>query len=283
MRELILIISALGLFQQAICQCVDFSIGNEWHYYATSYLDDVYNEHWYYSIVVSETLMVTDQHFENYAVVESPDAVSYLRADTLAVYKYDLDAASESMLYHFEVIPGDTTLLFGGQWPVISNHEMVVLGTTQRVVRISREYGWMGQLGSSKSYSTLFGVWSWESWWWADFDGVVKVGAIVDGIEYGDYLAIQDPWALPSSFEMSCFPNPFNATANFRCKLSTSGLYRLAIFNALGQFVTEIFHGDLPAGNHVFSFDGTQFSSGSYLVVLEGHDHVKAERITLIK
>ena len=80
MRELILIISALGLFQQAICQCVDFSIGNEWHYYATSYLDDVYNEHWYYSIVVSETLMVTDQHFENYAVVESPDAVSYLRA-----------------------------------------------------------------------------------------------------------------------------------------------------------------------------------------------------------
>jgi len=60
------------------------------------------------------------------------------------------------------------------------------------------------------------------------------------------------------------------------------------VFNVLGEKIKNVFNGYLPAGNHIFKWDGTnEFStiqsSGHFLVVVRSNQMMKAVKITLLK
>lgn len=77
---------------------------------------------------------------------------------------------------------------------------------------------------------------------------------------------------LPATvFLINAYPNPFNPQATVAVDMQSSGELRVEIFNVLGQSVSTLFSGSLPAGRHSFTWNpqeesGGAVSSGVYLI-----------------
>ena len=89
-------------------------------------------------------------------------------------------------------------------------------------------------------------------------------------------------------FTVTSFPNPFNSNASVFIQLSEGDEISVDVFNVLGEKIKNVFNGYLPAGNHIFKWDGTnEFStiqsSGHFLVVVRSNQMMKAVKITLLK
>ncbi len=65
---------------------------------------------------------------------------------------------------------------------------------------------------------------------------------------------------------VSCHPNPFNPVTTVRFDLPTAGDVKVLAYNVLGQQVALLHSGRLEAGRHDVRFDGSNLSSGMYLV-----------------
>ncbi len=61
-------------------------------------------------------------------------------------------------------------------------------------------------------------------------------------------------------------PNPFNAFTEVLINLPESGFLELNIFNLSGQMVATLVKGDVSAGRHVYTIDGSSLASGVYFV-----------------
>ena len=92
-----------------------------------------------------------------------------------------------------------------------------------------------------------------------------------------------DSAATISSFALSAFPNPFNTTTTIRFDLAQSGKATLDVFDLLGRHVDTLVSGQLGAGEHQASWDGSRYSSGLYFVRLETAQGVRVQKIALLK
>lgn len=76
--------------------------------------------------------------------------------------------------------------------------------------------------------------------------------------------------ALPTSLAIvSCYPNPFNPTLTVQFDLPQDGPVHVKAFNLLGQQVALLMNGPLDAGRHQTRFDGSQLSTGMYIIQVE--------------
>ena len=95
--------------------------------------------------------------------------------------------------------------------------------------------------------------------------------------------------ALPTSFSLEQnYPNPFNPTTEIAFALPTDSYVELNVFNILGQKVTTLVAGDKPAGNHVFTWDGTDSDGGSvasgiYFYRISADNFTAAKKMMLLK
>ncbi|NUQ81606.1 MAG: T9SS type A sorting domain-containing protein [Bacteroidetes bacterium] len=79
------------------------------------------------------------------------------------------------------------------------------------------------------------------------------------------------------------YPNPFNPVTTFEISLKAPQTVRLAVYNLLGQQVSELVSGELGAGRHSFPFNGSNLSSGTYFYRLETAGEVKTGKLQLLK
>ncbi len=86
-----------------------------------------------------------------------------------------------------------------------------------------------------------------------------------------------------SSWLEQNYPNPFNPTTTIRYALPERSPVTLAVFNALGQQVAVLQHGEQEAGYHEAQFDGSELASGIYLYRLQAGDFVQTRRLVLIR
>jgi hypothetical protein len=63
-------------------------------------------------------------------------------------------------------------------------------------------------------------------------------------------------------------PNPFNPSTLMHLSLPHETFVTLAVFDTYGRAVVMLHDGELSAGEHVFSFDGSALPSGSYHALL---------------
>lgn len=101
-------------------------------------------------------------------------------------------------------------------------------------------------------------------------------------------FALED-MELPLSYELSQnYPNPFNPSTTIKFFLPTQTHVRLEVFNILGQRVTTLVDGDLPAGQHQVEWDGRNeqgrpVSSGVYFYRVVTDEFYKSKKMMLIK
>lgn len=78
----------------------------------------------------------------------------------------------------------------------------------------------------------------------------------------------EDP-DLPSEIDLrQNYPNPFNPSTQISFTLPAAQNVQLAVFNSLGQQLEILHTGVLQAGEHTFTFNASELSSGIYLTRL---------------
>lgn len=95
--------------------------------------------------------------------------------------------------------------------------------------------------------------------------------------------------AVPTSYSLNQnYPNPFNPSTEIAFALPQAGHVSLTVYNVLGQSVRTLVDGDLEAGSHQVTWDGSDSrgsvtASGIYFYRIQTRDFVATKKMTLLK
>ncbi len=93
-----------------------------------------------------------------------------------------------------------------------------------------------------------------------------------------------DPAMLPESYSLlPNYPNPFNPMTHITFGLPEESGVILTVYTVTGNFVTNLVHNRFSSGYHTVTWDGSEYSSGIYLVRLVAGDVVKTQKMVLMK
>ncbi|MBN1481008.1 T9SS type A sorting domain-containing protein [candidate division KSB1 bacterium] len=89
---------------------------------------------------------------------------------------------------------------------------------------------------------------------------------------------------IAASFELEQnYPNPFNPTTTIAFELGKTSMATLAVYNVIGEKVTELVSENLPAGRHTFQWDAGDMPSGTYFYKLVTEAFSQTRKMLLIR
>lgn len=104
----------------------------------------------------------------------------------------------------------------------------------------------------------------------------VKLGDIVSVAYNGN--------EIPANFNLyQNYPNPFNPTTRIKYDLASQTHVSVQVFDVLGQKVSDLVNEVQQPGVYDVKFDGSQLSSGVYLLIFQAGDFVKTQKMVLMK
>ena len=90
--------------------------------------------------------------------------------------------------------------------------------------------------------------------------------------------------ALPKEFVLqSVFPNPFNPQTTISYGVAEAGRVTLSIYDALGRRVAVLADGQMEPGWYQAVWNGADFSTGIYTVVLQAGNQRLVQKMSLVK
>ncbi|MDP6853531.1 MAG: T9SS type A sorting domain-containing protein, partial [Candidatus Marinimicrobia bacterium] len=109
-------------------------------------------------------------------------------------------------------------------------------------------------------------------------------GSIVCSISDCELLTIDQLIEIPQSFGIhKVFPNPFNPITTIEYTMNSASYYALTLYNIQGQKVANLAEGFSPAGKYRIQWNGKDFPSGIYFVILSSPHSIERQKIMLIK
>jgi hypothetical protein len=98
------------------------------------------------------------------------------------------------------------------------------------------------------------------------------------------YSQIIEINTLPSSYELSQnYPNPFNPSTKIVVKLPYTTNIKLAVYNLLGEMVSEVTNAEYKAGTYEFTFAPNGLASGVYVYRIESANFVGTKKMVLLR
>jgi len=82
---------------------------------------------------------------------------------------------------------------------------------------------------------------------------------------------------------LQTFPNPFNPSTQLQFELASTQKISISVFDMSGRKIQTIFSGLKTSGQHQLLINGSQWSSGIYIIQLNTMDSVYTRKIVLIK
>jgi hypothetical protein len=79
------------------------------------------------------------------------------------------------------------------------------------------------------------------------------------------------------------YPNPFNSNTTISFNIRSSCNVNLEIFNLIGQRISTLISGELPAGNYIKQWNPGNQPSGIYFYKLKAGSLIEVKRLVLIK
>ncbi len=100
---------------------------------------------------------------------------------------------------------------------------------------------------------------------------IEQVPPVIIQVEQGEFSLLQlpeavMPVAVPSRLALGCYPNPFNPAMTVVLSLESPSSVNLEVFNLQGQLVSQLYRGQLSAGQHLFQYEPVALPSGTYLI-----------------
>ncbi len=99
----------------------------------------------------------------------------------------------------------------------------------------------------------------------------------------GTSTDVTDDPAVPLSYSISNYPNPFNPQTTIRFELPVADHVRVTILDVSGQVVAGILDKSLPAGTHEVVFDASELGSGVYFYHLQSRNSTLTGKMLLIR
>jgi hypothetical protein len=89
---------------------------------------------------------------------------------------------------------------------------------------------------------------------------------------------------MPPAFALSQnYPNPFNPSTTIPFALPHKSHVTLTFYNTLGQLVATMVNGELEAGYHKVTFDGSDLASGVYFYRLRAGEFVQSMKLVILR
>ena len=127
------------------------------------------------------------------------------------------------------------------------------------------------------------------SWFYA-YQALDRWGNLARVPESGNWsfhvgpLSASDDFILhPTSFSLSVFPNPFNATAEIRYVLPRTGRISLRVYDMLGREVAVLADQDETMGEYRVVFDAAALPSGIYFLRVQSGSVNQTRKLLLLK
>lgn len=89
---------------------------------------------------------------------------------------------------------------------------------------------------------------------------------------------VQEPQSAIAALGQN-YPNPFSGTTHIPLHLNQQTWIELAVFDAQGRLVRQLWRGELPAGRHQFDFDAASLPAGLYFCRLSAGTTMQTRRI----
>jgi hypothetical protein len=89
--------------------------------------------------------------------------------------------------------------------------------------------------------------------------------------------------STPATFELTSFPNPFNASTRITFSLPQATPVDLRVYDIQGRLVETLVSKVMAAGYYSVYFDGHEFASGAYLLRLTSGRNYQTQKVVLIK
>ncbi len=136
-----------------------------------------------------------------------------------------------------------------------------------------------GNSNSPKSYSFIDGDVEGGNYQYRlkqiDYDGQ---------FEYSPIVEISFNKSLPKEFALDQnYPNPFNPVTEIKFRIPDNTNVSLKIYDLLGGVIIVLVDDFLTAGEHKFSFDASELSSGSYFYKLETPKYSEIKKMIVLK
>ncbi len=105
-------------------------------------------------------------------------------------------------------------------------------------------------------------------------------------IKYSQLTAVETATSgrtLPTGFDLTCQPNPFNASTTIMYSLPEAGDVSLNIYNLGGQLIETLVRDLQEPGEYRVIWDASNYSSAIYFYKLTAGDWTETRRTTLLK
>ena len=108
--------------------------------------------------------------------------------------------------------------------------------------------------------------------------GVIELDGTVNSV------TLRKEGTVPGSFSLKQnYPNPFNPTTQIAFELPETQTVNITVWNLTGQQVETVHTGELNAGLHSYSFDGSQLASGAYIYRIDAGPYQATKKMLLMK
>jgi 2',3'-cyclic-nucleotide 2'-phosphodiesterase (5'-nucleotidase family) len=79
------------------------------------------------------------------------------------------------------------------------------------------------------------------------------------------------------------YPNPFNPITNIEFQIPKDEFVTLVVYNILGQEVTKLTNDFLKEGFYTYTWNASNFSSGTYFYILKTNSYTETKKMVVIK
>jgi hypothetical protein len=94
----------------------------------------------------------------------------------------------------------------------------------------------------------------------------------------------QNGSAIPEEYSLEQnYPNPFNPATTIMFNIPIQDHVTLKVFNSIGQEVSMLHSGVLPAGSHQINFDASKLTSGIYFYQIKTQSFTSTKKMMLLK
>ena len=81
----------------------------------------------------------------------------------------------------------------------------------------------------------------------------------------------------------SIYPNPFNPNTTIPFALPEEGHVKISVYNLQGHEIAELVNQVFNAGDHIINWDGSELSSGVYLINMQSGGFNTTQKVVLMK
>ncbi len=97
-------------------------------------------------------------------------------------------------------------------------------------------------------------------------------------------LSTSDTNTIPKSFKVGpAFPNPFNPVTTIKFTLPNESPVKIHVFDTTGRLIDKINLGEFQSGTHSHKINGSNWSSGIYIIQVEANSETLSQRVSLVK